>query len=121
MAELVGELQQVSGDVTITAKAAEELRRIKANNGIPEAHVLRMGVKGGGCSGYTYVLAFDESPRDTDKVVSMEGLTVCIDPKSLPFLSGITLDFKDGLDGRGFDFSNPNATKTCGCGKSFCS
>jgi iron-sulfur cluster assembly protein len=120
MSEIMFESAQgVKEDIFITAKAAEEVRKVKANNNIPETHALRLGVKGGGCSGFTYVLAFDEKPRTEDKEFSIEGLTVYVDPKSLNFLNGTTLDFSDGLNGRGFVFNNPNAHKTCGCGNSF--
>ncbi|MEK6756551.1 MAG: iron-sulfur cluster assembly accessory protein [Bacteroidota bacterium] len=105
--------------VILTPRAAQEIRKVKEDNKIPESHALRLGVKGGGCSGMTYVLAFDESPRRGDTMYEMEGTTVYIDPKSQFYLSGTTLDFSDGLNGRGFVFNNPNATKTCGCGSSF--
>jgi iron-sulfur cluster assembly protein len=105
--------------IVITPRAAQEIRKIKADNKIPETHALRLGVKGGGCSGLSYVLAFEERPRDNDAVMTIENLTVHVDPKSLFYLSGTTVDFSDGLSGRGFVFSNPNATRTCGCGHSF--
>ena len=109
----------VTEEIIITPRAAQEVRKIKSDNSIPETHALRLGVKGGGCSGMSYVLAFDEKPREGDKVFEIEGLTVYIDPKSLFYLSGTTLEFNDGLNGRGFVFNNPQATKTCGCGHSF--
>lgn len=102
MAEIIAEVQANPTEiVTITPRAAEEIRKIKVENKIPESHALRLGVKGGGCSGMSYVLAFDENP------------------KSQFYLSGTTLDFSDGLSGRGFVFNNPNAARTCGCGHSF--
>jgi len=110
---------QVKEEIFITAKAAEQVRKVKIDNHIPETFALRLGVKGGGCSGFTYVLAFDEKPRSDDREFSIEGLNVYVDPKSLYFLNGTTLDFSDGLNGRGFVFNNPNAHKTCGCGNSF--
>jgi len=120
MAEVIAEVQANPGElVVITPRAAQEIVKIKADNKIPDAHALRLGVKGGGCSGMSYVLAFDERPREGDAVYQMEGLTVYIDPKSQFYLSGTTLDFSDGLNGRGFAFNNPNATRTCGCGHSF--
>ena len=120
MAEITVHTQeQVTEEIIITPRAAEEIRKIKAENKIPETHALRLGVKGGGCSGLSYVLAFDEHPREGDSVMTIEGLTVHVDPKSLFYLSGTTLDFSDGLNGRGFVFSNPNAARTCGCGHSF--
>jgi iron-sulfur cluster assembly protein len=120
MAEVTVHAQnEVSEEIIITPRAAEEIRKIKASNSIPETHALRLGVKGGGCSGLSYVLAFDERPRENDTVMTIEGLIVHVDPKSLFYLSGTTLDFSDGLNGRGFVFSNPNAARTCGCGNSF--
>ncbi|MCI0706166.1 MAG: iron-sulfur cluster assembly accessory protein [Ignavibacteriae bacterium] len=106
-------------ELVITPRAAEEIRKIKTDNSIPETHALRLGVKGGGCSGMSYVLAFDDKPRQGDETLMLEGLTVYVDPKSLFYLSGTTLDFQDGLQGRGFVFNNPNAARTCGCGHSF--
>jgi iron-sulfur cluster assembly protein len=120
MAEVITEVQANPGElVVITPRAAQEIVKVKADNKIPDAHALRLGVKGGGCSGMSYVLAFDEQPREGDAVYQMQGLTVYIDPKSQFYLSGTTLDFSDGLNGRGFAFNNPNATRTCGCGHSF--
>jgi iron-sulfur cluster assembly protein len=105
--------------ITLTRKAAEQVGKLKAENNIPAEHGLRVGVKGGGCSGLTYVLGFDAQPRPGDTVYEMHGLHVYVDPKSLFFLSGTVLDYEDGLNGKGFVFNNPKATKTCGCGSSF--
>lgn len=116
------EIQQspvLADDITLTEKAAAEVARIKTENKIPAAHGLRLGVKGGGCSGLTYVLAFDEKSTEKDIVLEKHGVTVFIDQKSMFYLSGTTLDFSDGLNGRGFVFNNPQATKSCGCGSSF--
>jgi len=114
------EQQVQKEEIFITPRAAEEIRKIKQENNIPETHALRVGVKGGGCSGFSYVLGFDEKSRETDTTFMMEGLTVFVDPKSMMYLDGTTLDFSAGLEGRGFVFNNPNARKTCGCGQSFC-
>ena len=120
MVEVIAEIQANPIDiVTIMPRAAQEIRKIKVDNKIPEAHALRLGVKGGGCSGMSYVLAFDESPKERDTVFQIEGLTVYVDPKSQFYLSGTVLDFSGGLNGKGFVFNNPNATRTCGCGNSF--
>lgn len=120
MVEVIAEVKVNPGDiVTITSRAAQEIRKIKADNNILEAHALRLGVKGGGCSGMSYVLAFDEVPNEQDTVYQIEGLTVYIDRKSQFYLSGTVLDFSGGLNGKGFVFSNPNATRTCGCSNSF--
>lgn len=106
-------------EIALTEKAAAQVRKIKAENSIPESHGLRLAVKGGGCSGMTYVLGFDEAPKEKDVILQYHGITVFVDPKSLFFLSGTVLDFSDGLNGKGFVFNNPQAKKTCGCGNSF--
>ena len=119
MEVLTQERPEVSEEVTITPRAVQEVKKIKSDNNIPATHALRLGVKGGGCSGFSYVLAFDEKPRPGDKEFVFGDTKVYIDPKSLFYLSGTTLDFSDGLNGRGFIFTNPNASRTCGCGQSF--
>jgi iron-sulfur cluster assembly protein len=93
--------------------------KLKVENNIPQTHGLRLGVKGGGCSGLSYVLGFDEHPKENDKVFVLQGVTVFVDPKSLFYIGGTVLDFSDGLNGKGFVFNNPQAAKTCGCGNSF--
>jgi iron-sulfur cluster assembly protein len=110
---------ELNEEITLTDKAAIQVRKLKAENSIPEEHGLRLGVKGGGCSGLSYVLAFDEQPREKDRILQLSGITVYIDEKSLFYLSGTVLDFSDGLNGKGFVFNNPQATRTCGCGSSF--
>ncbi len=106
-------------DISLTERAAQEVFTIKKNNSIPENHALRLGVKGGGCSGLSYVLAFDDNIKEKDIILEKHGVKIIVDQKSMFYLSGTTLDFSDGLDGRGFVFNNPQATKTCGCGSSF--
>ena len=106
-------------NIRITAKALREVHNIKAQNTIPDDYGLRVGVKGGGCSGMSYTLGFDAAAKENDKVMDANGVKVFIDPKSIFYLMGVTLDYSDGLMGRGFTFNNPNATKTCGCGSSF--
>lgn len=106
--------------IKVTEKAAAELQRLLAGEKLPpETSGLRVGVKGGGCSGYSYSMSLAERPGETDKVFEEGGIRVFVDPKSYMFIVGTTLDYQDGLTGRGFIFTNPNATKTCGCGSSF--
>ncbi len=106
-------------NIIITQKALNEVKKIKAQNSIPEDYGLRVGVKGGGCSGMSYTLGFDATSKELDRIYETQGVKVFVDPKSLFYLMGVTLDYSDGLNGRGFTFNNPNATKTCGCGSSF--
>jgi iron-sulfur cluster assembly protein len=117
--QTAAEKDHLNETIALTPKAVEQVRRLKQEGSIPDTHGLRLGVKGGGCSGLSYVLTFDASPRTGDTVMETDGLTVFIDPKSLFYLSGTVLDFSDGLNGKGFVFNNPQATKTCGCGSSF--
>lgn len=109
----------IKNEIDITEKAIKQVQRIKEENAIPEDYALRIGVKGGGCSGLTYQLGFDGELKEGDTIIEKDGLKLYIDGKSLFYLSGTILDFSDGLNGRGFVFNNPNATKTCGCGESF--
>lgn len=106
-------------NINITNKAINEVKSIKEQNSIPADYGLRVGVKGGGCSGLSYTLGFDAKAKENDLVLSAEGVDVFIDSKSIFYLMGVTLDYSDGLNGKGFTFNNPNATKTCGCGSSF--
>ena len=90
------------------------------SNITPDSHHLRVGVKGGGCSGLSYVMDFDNTIESTDETVEIDGgLKVVIDRKSLLYLYGTELDYSDGLNGKGFQWGNPNASRTCGCGESF--
>ncbi|MEW6072808.1 MAG: iron-sulfur cluster assembly accessory protein [Planctomycetota bacterium] len=105
--------------ITLTDRAVVEIRRIIHDQGLPAATVLRVGVRGGGCSGFSYSLGFDDHVADTDQVSESQGVTVVCDPKSFLYLNNTTVDFEDSLMGRGFKFANPNASKSCGCGESF--
>jgi len=106
--------------ITLTESAAREVRRSIEEQGIDaDKACLRVGVKGGGCSGFGYVLDLTEHQKETDEVVEQHGVTVICDPKSLLYLNGTTVDFRDEIMGRGFVFQNPNASSTCGCGSSF--
>ena len=109
----------IDDDIVLTERAASEVFSIKEKNNIPDTHALRLGVKGGGCSGLSYVLAFDDAVKEKDIILEKQGVKIVIDQKSMFYLSGTTLDFSDGLNGRGFVFNNPQAAKTCGCGSSF--
>ena len=104
-------------EVAITQSAAEEIAKQKAKRGTPDARI-RIGVRGGGCTGFTYVFEWTEEPRPTDKVFSAYGVSIVVDPKSLVYLGGMQLDFVRGMMGHGFKFNNPNAKGACGCGES---
>ncbi len=105
--------------VAITEKAAGKIKYFAAKDGLTENVGLRVAVKGGGCSGMTYDLDITDQELETDKVVEQYGVKVMVDKKSYIFLVGTELDFSDGLNGKGFVFTNPNAKKSCGCGTSF--
>ncbi len=109
----------INDEIELTEKAVAQVRRLMEQEHIPAHHGLRVSVKGGGCSGLSYVMGFDESPRETDRVMDMHGLRIFVDPKSLFYISGTVLDYSDGLNGKGFVFQNPKAARTCGCGSSF--
>ncbi len=105
--------------IEITPKAAEKVKSFAERDGL-ESFALKVAVKGGGCSGLTYDLEIIDSPIDDDeKTINQHGVEIRIPKKSFIFLAGTTLDFSDGLNGKGFVFSNPNAKKSCGCGTSF--
>ena len=108
-----------STEITVTAGALNEIDRIMRENEVPEEYGLRIGVKGGGCSGLTYTLGFDAEGKDGDTIIEFDKLKLFVDGKSLFYLTGTELDFTSGLNGKGFVFNNPNANKTCGCGDSF--
>ncbi len=106
--------------VSLTEKAAGEVKRIIEDQKFEESIVLRVGVTGGGCSGFSYALNFDkEYDEKADSRFDCHGVAVVVDRKSALYLDGTTVDFHDGIDKRGFTFNNPNAVKSCGCGSSF--
>ena len=105
--------------IQVTDKAVSQLHKLKAEEGHPDDANLRVSVQGGGCSGLMYDLKFDTEKSENDDVFEDKGFTILVDKKSLLYLLGTTLDFTDGLNGNGFQFINPNATRTCGCGESF--
>ena len=105
--------------IAVTDKAAEKLKFFAKKQGFGEGFGVKVGVKGGGCSGLLYTLSVEEQSGPNDKVVDNNGVKVFIDKKSYIFLAGTELDFSDGLNGKGFVFQNPNAKKSCGCGNSF--
>ncbi len=110
---------QIDG-VILSEDAAKEIRKIIEEQELDAEKVrLRVGVKGGGCSGFSYVLDLTETERDSDEVFEQHGIKIVCDPKSLLYLGGTTINFRDEIMGRGFVFENPNATTTCGCGSSF--
>ena len=105
--------------VEMSERAVAEVHRILDEQTMPEGTSLRVGVKGGGCSGFSYTLGFDDDVKPTDQVAEYDGVRVICDPKSFLYLNGTMVDFEDSLMGRGFKFTNPNASKSCGCGESF--
>lgn len=109
--------------VTVTDKAVKEIKRVLEEQSLSlEENVLRVGVAGGGCSGFSYSLTFSKKEEVNpleDMVYSFDGLTTVVNRKSDQYLNGTTVDFYDGLDKRGFTFNNPNAVRNCGCGSSF--
>lgn len=104
--------------INLTEKAVEQVKNIFASENKGPEFGVRLGVVGGGCSGLSYKIDFD-TKKEKDNVLEFDGVKVFIDLKSSIYLKGVTLDFKDGLNGKGFVFVNPNATNTCGCGESF--
>lgn len=104
--------------ISITPSALVQLRKIKSEQKLSDDHGLRVGVKGGGCSGFTYVLGFDEA-KENDEIFQLEDMKILMEKGHGLYLLGMQIDWEDGLNNRGFSFNNPNATDTCGCGTSF--
>ena len=105
--------------IKIKEKAIKKLKELKVSEKYNSNYNLRVLVKGGGCSGLKYDLKFDDKISNDDKIFEGEGLKIIVDKKSLFYLIGTDLDFSEGLNGKGFEFKNPNASRTCGCGESF--
>ena len=106
--------------VHLTERAAEKIRALLAKEGVsPETGGLRVGVQGGGCSGLSYAMRLETKARDRDKIFAEHGARIFVDPKSLLYLSGTTLDYEVTVIRQGFVFQNPNAARSCGCGSSF--
>ena len=112
------ETQEAAPIVSLTEKAAEKVKEIKAAESIDETYGLRLRVVGGGCSGFSYDLYFDQV-SDADKTFESAGIKLVVDQMSLMYLMGTSIDYVEGLQGAGFKFNNPNTKSTCGCGSSF--
>jgi iron-sulfur cluster assembly protein len=104
--------------INVTPKAVEKIKEAFTKNGVSEGG-LRLGVQGGGCSGLSYLFRLEARQREKDSVYDFDGVKVFVDPKSLLYLDGMTLDYRESLIHSGFVFENPNAKKSCGCGTSF--
>jgi iron-sulfur cluster assembly protein len=103
--------------ITLTEIAAEKVTNLLSTK--PDRIGLRVGVRGGGCSGFTYFLEFEDKIKTKDRELESRGVKIIVDPKSFLYLMGIEIDYLDNLNGAGFKFNNPNAKRTCGCGESF--
>jgi iron-sulfur cluster assembly protein len=108
--------------IQVTDRAVQKIRSAIAKEGIsPDQGGLRLGVMGGGCSGLSYSIKFDTHPRERDRVYEFDGVRIFVDPKSFIYLHGMTLDYEETLMRQGFNFINPNSSRSCGCGSSFTS
>lgn len=116
--EMVLDQPVVAAPIALTENAVAQLNQIRISENVPADYGLRVGVKGGGCSGFSYVLGFD-APQEQDDVYDIKGVRVIMNKAHAIYLLGMQVDFVSGLDNRGFTFENPNATSTCGCGTSF--
>jgi len=115
-----GGVKAAGSGIVVTPRALEKIRSGFAKEGIsPEEGGLRLGVLGGGCSGLSYSIRFDSRPRERDRVYDFDGVRIFVDPKSFIYLHGMTLDYEQTLMKQGFNFINPNSTRSCGCGSSF--
>lgn len=105
--------------ITISEAAKTKIDELILKDGLTKEHFLRVGVKGGGCSGIRYSMEFDDLMKEGDETFECQGINIVCDKKSLLYLFGTELDYSDGLDGKGFHWKNPNASRTCNCGVSF--
>jgi iron-sulfur cluster assembly protein len=105
--------------ITITDKAKSKIDQLMEESQMDTTYFLRVSVKGGGCSGLSYNLDFDDDEKPGDQFFEDRGIRIALDMKSFLYLAGTELDFSDGLNGKGFNFNNPNASRSCGCGESF--
>ena len=105
--------------IKVSETAKNQVLKLKADAEVEQDAFIRVGVKGGGCSGLTYVMDFDSELKEDDKVFEDKGVKIVVDKKSFLYLVGTELGFSGGLNGKGFAFVNPNASRTCGCGESF--
>ena len=110
---------QTESVITLTARAADKIRGLQAEEPAGEAAVLRVAIQGGGCSGFEYALGFDRGAQEGDHELEFHGVKVVVDPFSAPYLQGSTVDFLETLQESGFKIDNPNAVSSCGCGHSF--
>ena len=105
--------------ITVSERAAQQVDQLMSQESLGEDYFIRVSVVGGGCSGLSYKMDFDNENLEGDQVFESKGKKVVCDMKSFLYLCGTELDFTDGLNGKGFQFNNPNASRTCGCGESF--
>ena len=111
-------METIIGPVTLTAGAVAEIRKLISQEGFDNSQLLRIGVKGGGCSGMTYILGFEQK-KENDNEFEIEGIRYIMDKSHEIYLHGMKIDWQNGLNNRGFSFINPNASTSCGCGTSF--
>ena len=109
---------KTSSPISLTPGAVSQLTRLRSEQGVPDNYGLRVGVKGGGCSGFSYLLGFDEQ-KEKDTIYEYDGIQILMDKAHALYLLGMEIDWEEGLNNRGFVFNNPNAKETCGCGTSF--
>lgn len=105
--------------ITVSSKAHQHIERLRHDSALDPTYGIRVSVVGGGCSGLSYKLDFDNEEQPGDQVFELDGLKLLVNLKSYLYLAGTELDYSDGLNGKGFHFNNPNASRSCGCGESF--